>query len=461
MVLTKANHSHVRKGTLSMRSSHSLDALAVQFDDDNAVADAGLLLPATLAQHLGLRELFYDHVSLGDVPGRANVGDKAMTLIASLIAGGECIDDADALRAGETDQVLGHWVAAPSTLGTFLRSFSFGHSRQLDIVSSELLTRAWASGAGPKEDEPITIDVDSTVCETYGLQKQGGSKFTYNYVRGYHPLISIVAGTGDVVRVRLRGGPSHAGRGAASFIKETVANARAAGATGEITIRADSGFYNHKVVAACRRADVRFSITVKMMGKALHQAFLAIPEKDWTPIPYVVDGAAVAEITYTPFATRKGAQPCRLIVRRVPPTPGSQLALFTQFSYHAFITDRDGDMLTLEADHRAHAEVENVIRDLKYGLGLNHMPSGRFGANAAWLALNAIAHNLVRWVSRIGLEETLVMTKTMRRRYFSVPGRITTSARKDTLHLPTNWPWAERLTAALLALRAISLPLRI
>lgn len=441
-----------------MRSSHSLDALSVQFDDDNAVADAGLLLPATLAQHLGLKELFYEHVNLGDAPGRANVGDKAMTLIGSLIAGGECIADADALRAGETDQVLSHWVAAPSTLGTFLRSFSFGHARQLDVVSGKLLERAWSAGAGPG-DEPLTIDVDSTICETYGLEKQGGSRFTYNYVRGYHPLISIVAGTGDVCHTRLRGGPSHAGRGASSFIKETVASVRAAGATGEITIRADSGFYNHKVVASCRKADVRFSITVKMMGKALHQAFSAIPQEDWTSIPYFMEGAAVAEISYTPFATKKGAQPMRLIVRRVPPTPGSQLALYTDYSYHAFVTDREGDMLALEADHRAHAEVENTIRDLKHGMGLNHMPSGRFGANAAWLCLNAIAHNLVRWVSRIGLEETLVMTKTMRRRYFSLPGRITTSARQSNLHLIRQWPWAEQFEAALARLRAISRPL--
>lgn len=175
-MLTKANHFLVRKGTCSMRSSHSLDALSVQFDDDKAVADAGLLLPATLAQHLGLWELFYDHVDLGAAPGRANAGDKAMTVIASLIAGGECIDDADALRAGDSDEVLGHWVAAPSTLGTFLRAFSFGHSRQLDVVSGELLGRAWSAGAGPDEDEALTIDVDSTICETYGLQKQGGSK---------------------------------------------------------------------------------------------------------------------------------------------------------------------------------------------------------------------------------------------------------------------------------------------
>lgn len=441
-----------------MRSSHSLDALSVQFDDPNAVAFAGLILPATVAQHLGLSELFSEHVNLGNAPGRANVGNKAMTVVSSLIAGGDCIDDGDGLRAGETGKVLGHEVMAPSTIGTFLRSFSFGHARQLDVVSGELLARAWSAGAGPG-DKLLTIDLDSTICETYGFKKQGGSRFTYNHVRGYHPLVSIVASTGDVVHTRLRGGPSHAGRGAQSFVTETVKRVRAAGAEGEITIRADSGFYNHKVVEACRKANVRFSITVKMMGKALDQTIRAIPGEEWTPIDYFIKGAAVAEINYTPFATRKGSKPCRLIVRRVPPTPGSQLALFTQFSYHAFITDRKGKMLTLEADHRRHAEVENMIRDLKHGFGLNHMPSGRFGANAAWLALNAISHNLLRWVSRIGLDEDLVMTKTLRLCYLSIPGRMTRSARKSILHMPLNWPWRERFSDALAKLRAIATPL--
>lgn len=440
-----------------MPSSRSLDRLPVTFDDDHALADAGLVLPATLAQHLGLPALFDATVDLGDVPGRANVSDKAMTLVASLIAGGECIDDADALRAGATEQVLGHRVAAPSTLGTFLRAFSFGHARQLDMVAAELLKRAWGSGAGVG-DEALTIDLDSTICETYGLDKVGGSRFTYTHVRGYHPLLSVAAGTGDVLHCRLRGGPSHAGRGAASFVTESVNRARAAGAQQEITVRADSGFYNHMVVNACTRKDVRFSITVRLTP-ALHKAIAAIDADVWTPIDYFVEGAAVAEATYTPFATRKGARPVRLIVRRVPPSPGSQLALFTEHSYHAFVTDRSGAMLTLEADHRRYAEVENTIRDLKHSLGLNHMPSGRFGANAAWLCLNAIAHNLVRWVTRIGLGETLLRTKTVRRRYLCIPGRMTCSGRKLSLHLPTSWPWSERFQAALARLRAIPPPL--
>ena len=163
-----------------------------------------------------------------------------------------------------------------------------------------------------------------------------------------------------------------------------------------------------------------------------------------------MDGAAdVAETTYTPFQTKPDAAPVRLIVRRVKPTPGSQLALFARYSYHAFITDRDGETLELEADHRRHAEVENAIRDLKYGVGLNHMPSGRFAANGAWLAVQVMAHNLARWTARIGLGQQIVTTKTLRRRVFALVGRITRSARRLTLHLPRRWPWETQFSRAL------------
>jgi hypothetical protein len=288
-----------------MPSSHSLDAIDVIFDDERLVVNAGLIQPATLAQHLGLRELFDTHVDLGDAPGRANVGDKAMTLIHSALADGDSIDDADALRAGATQSVLGHAVAAPSTLGTFLRSFTWGHARQLDVVSGELLRRAFAAGAGPG-DAAVTIDVDSSICETYGLAKQGGTKFTYNHVRGYNPLFAVMAGTGDVVHCRQRGGNANSGRGAAGFLAETFNRVRAAGATGPLTLRADSGFYTAKVAAACRKAGVAFSITVKLK-KALHTVIAKIPDDAWVPIPYFLEGGAeVAETTYRPFG-KKGA----------------------------------------------------------------------------------------------------------------------------------------------------------
>ena len=260
---------------------------------------------------------------------------------------------------------------------------------------------------------------------------------------------------------------------------------RYGGARGQLTVRADSGFYAHTVVAACREMDVRFSITIRQRA-SLRDLIEAIPEEDWTPIPYWTDGAAdVAETTYTPFQTKPDAAPVRLIVRRVKPTPGSQLALFARYSYHAFITDRDGETLELEADHRRHAEVENAIRDLKYGVRLNHMPSGhipllsqrrltvytlallltfetgstpRFAANGAWLAVQVMAHNLARWTARIGLGERTLITKTLRRRVFALVGRITRSARRLTLHLPRRWPWEIQFSRALARLQAIPFP---
>ena len=354
------------------------DRIRIAFDDPRLVANAGLMLPATLALHLGLGELVDRHLDLGGAPGRANTGDKLMTLVASALAGGDCIDDADVLRAGGTASVLGCVVKAPSTLGTFLRSFRWGHVRQLDRVSRELLARA--AGAGPG-DGPLTIDIDSTICETYGLSKEGARHHGYTGQRGYHPLLAVAAGTGEVLMARLREGRANTARGAAHFLRETLGRVRYAGATGQLTVRADSGFYTHSVVQVCRKTDVRFSITVRL-HRSLRDLIEAIPEADWSPIPYWMEGAAdVAEITCTPFASQPGAAPVRLIVRRVRPTPGSQLALFATYSYHAFITDRQGDTLELEADHRRHAEIENTIRDLKYGVGLNHLPSGRFPAS--------------------------------------------------------------------------------
>ena len=317
------------------------DRIQIAFDDHRLVANAGLLLPVTLAHHLGLGELVDRHVDLGRAPGRANTGDKMMTLVASALAGGDCIDDADALRAGGVGRVLGCVVKAPSTLGTFLRSFRWGHVRQLDRVSRELLAQAWTAGAGPG-DGPLTIDLDSTICETFGLCKEGAQRHNYAGQRGYHPILAVAAGTGDVLMARLRQGRANTARGAAHFLRETVGRVRHAGATGPLTMRADSGFYTHAIVAACREKRVRFSITVRQ-HQSVRNLIEAIPEAEWTPIPYWMDGAAdVGETTYVPFESKPDAATVRLIVRRVKPTPGSQLALFTNYSYHAFITDREG-----------------------------------------------------------------------------------------------------------------------
>ena len=352
------------------------DRIRILFDDHRLVANAGLLLPATLARHLGLRELVDHHLDLGGAPGRANTGDKMLTLVASALAGGDCIDDADALRAGGTVGVLGCVVKAPSTLGTFLRSFRWGHVRQLDRVSRQLLARAWAAGGRTRRLAPDHRPGLDHLRDLW--TGQGGSAPPRLYRR---PRLSPAAGH---CRRHRRGAdvPAARGPGQTPPVAPPTSCVRrwggcaTAGPGDNSRCGADSGFYAHTVVAACREMDVRFSITIRQRA-SLRDLIEAIPEEDWTPIPYWMDGAAdVAETTYTPFQTKPDAAPVRLIVRRVKPTPGSQLALFARYSYHAFITDRDGETLELEADHRRHAEVENAIRDLKYGVGLNHNAVG-------------------------------------------------------------------------------------
>jgi hypothetical protein len=263
-----------------MRSSHAVDRVAVTFDDEHAVASAGLVLPATLAGRLGIETLADEFIDLGDKPGVHRPGRKILTLVHSLLVGGDCIDDAEVLRSGSTAAVLGHRVMAPSTLGTFLRSFTFGHVRQLDRLAEAVLTRAWAAGAGPG-DAPMTFDLESTVTEVHGDQKQGAA---YGYTRqlGYHPLLATRADTGEVLHVRMRKGSANSGRGAERFVNEIVARVRRAGAAGPLTMRADSAFHSGKVIKACRRLGVVFSITVNQ-NTAVRAAIDAIPESDWGP----------------------------------------------------------------------------------------------------------------------------------------------------------------------------------
>ena len=318
-------------------------------------------------------------------------------------------------------------------------------------------SRAWSPGAGPGGGS-LTIDLDSTICETCGLGKEGARRHGCTGQRGYHPLLAAAAGTGEVLMARLREGRANTARGAARFLREMLGRVRCAGAAGQLTARAGSGFCTRAIAAVCRRMKVRFSITVRQHAQ-LRRLIEAISEEDWRPIPYWMEGAAdVAEITCTPFKNEPDTAPVRLIVRRVKPAPGSQLALFAKYSYHACITGREGDTLELEAGRRRHTGTGNAIRDLKYGAGLNHLPSGRFAANAAWRAVQVMARNLARWTGRIALGEPAATTKTLRRRFFSLAGRITRKARRLILHLPQGWPRENQFNSALARLRALPLP---
>ncbi len=266
-----------------MPSSHSPDRLAVAFDDGHAVANAGLLLPATLAQRLGIQQLADELIDLGDRAGAAHPGSKVLTLVHALVAGGDCIDDAGLLRAGQTAAVLGHRVPAPSTLGTFLRGFTFGHVRQLDRLAERVLTRAWAAGAGPGA-QPMTVDVDSTVCEVYGHAKQGAA-YGHTRVLGYHPLLATRADTGEVLHARMRSGRANTARGAKRFVEELAGRLRRARASGQLTMRADSGFWSAKVLQACRRHRIRFSVTVRQTPQ-VRAAIAAVDQSAWIPIEY-------------------------------------------------------------------------------------------------------------------------------------------------------------------------------
>ena len=424
----------------------SLDGLEVMFDDERAVANAGLLLPATLAAHLGLERRADEVIRLAG-PGSFRPGRKVMTLVHSMVAGGDCIDDTDVLRAGETAGVLGHQVMAPSTCGTFLRSFTFGHVRQLDAWSEFALTAAWAAGAGPGA-APMIIDIDSTICETHGHAKQGAT-FGYTKKRGYHPLVATRADTGEVLHIRFRKGSANTGRGAQRFVREVIGRARRAGATGPLRLRADSGFWSKKVVAACRDHDVSYSITVRQV-RPVKAAIAAIAGDEWAPIPYTLSGdAEVAECAY--------GDKHRLVVRRTR-IIGAQAELFDNWRHHAFITDGAGTTIEADVDHRAHAVVELAIRDLKEGAGLDHCPSGRFHANGAWAVLASVAHNLLRWTHLIGTGNTgPVVAKTLRRRLLTLPGRFTHGGRRRQLHYPTRWPWKTEILTILARLRAIPL----
>ena len=388
--------------------------------------------------------------------GGARPGRKVMTLVHAMVAGGTHIDHADMLRAGATAGVLGHRVMAPSTLGTFLRSFTFGHVRQLEAVIGRTLQRAWGLGAGPGS-KPLTIDIDSTICEVHGAHKHGAA-YGYTKVLGYHPLLATRADTGEVLHARMRKGSANTQRGARRFIEELIARVRRAGATGQLTVRVDSGFWSNDTIATLTRLDVRYTMAVRTNTKQVAAAIATIAEQAWEEIEYTPDGQAqVAECAHTTGKADK-AVTRRLIVRRTRLVDTRQLKLWPDWRHHAFLTDCDGTAVEIDQFHRRHAVVELAIKDLKEGAGLQHVPSGNFHANSAWLQCAVLAHNLIRWTAILGnarVGEQLIVARTIRTRLLTIPGRIVNRAGQRTLRLPTHWPWATAFTTALDTLRTL------
>lgn len=438
--------------------SRAIDRIEVTFDDETLVADAGLIVPATLMVRLGLEQLINRSVRLVGQIGGALPGRKVLTLVAAILVGGSHIDHADRLRAGATQAVLPFRVMAPSTLGTFLRAFTFGHIRQLDRVIAETIRRAWALGAGPGSNA-VTIDVDSTICEVHGKAKHGAA-YGYTKVFGYHPLLATRADTGEVLHARLRKGSSQ--RGAKRFVEELIARVRRGGACGALTLRADSGFFSWELIKTLNRLGVAWSITVGQ-NRSVRKAIAAINEDDWIDIAYPDGGhAQLAETTYVTGGgtTKRSQRHVRLVVRRTRLTDPAQAQLWPDWRHHAFITNVELGTVAVDEFHRDHATVELAIRDLKQGAGLEHCPSGRFFANAAWLGCAVLAHNLIRWTARLGHvhpHTELTVARTIRSRLLAIPGRLVNHGRRWRLRLPARWPWAHSFNTALHRIRSLPL----
>lgn len=432
--------------------SRTIDRYETSFDHDGLIANAGLIVMATLMSRLGLEALANRWVRTGShAPGR-----KLCTLIAAMLAGATHIDHTDVLRAGATQQVLPFRVMAPSTIGTFLRSFTFGFVRQLDAVAARLLANAWAAGAGPGDND-LVIDLDSTICEVHGHAKQGAG-YGYTKCLGYHPLVATHAGTGEILFSRMRKGSAGSSRGVNRFVDELAGILKRAKATGAKCVRADSGFWSWELCRTLDRHNMSWSITVTNNAK-VQAAIASIPDEAWVDIDYTVGGfAQVAETTYVGGGRlKKDRRIVRLVVRRTRLADTAQARLFPEWRHHSFITNR-ADLTTVEADrfHREHTVVELAIRELKHG-GAAHIPSGHYPANAAWFACAVIAHNLNCWSTTLGKVEP-VNGRTLRVRIISVPAVAVNRSGRRTLRFPTRWPWQEAFTAMLTNLRALPGP---
>jgi hypothetical protein len=444
-----------------MQLCHTPAALSAVFDEPNLIACAGLVPAVALADRIGLRDLADEWLT---VPGsRGTAGAKVMSLVAGMLAGADSIDDLDLLRHGGMDKVF-TGMRAPSTLGTFLRGFTFGHVRQLDAVAARALIglAEVVPGMLAGSDGVVMLDVDDTVKPVFGAAKQG-AQHGYTRVKGLNAQLATISteqAAPVIVGTRLRRGAAASAHGAVRLVRDSLTTARRAGVTGQILVRADSAYYQHAFVTAVTKAGACFSVGARQ-DSAVRRAIASIDPDSWVRIEYpqavldpdtgeLVSCAEVAEVAYTAFTSHRTPIVGRLIVRRVPERNTGKLAaaaqegLFTVWRYHAIFTNNPAPLVVAESQHRGHAIVEQVIADLKAG-PLAHLPSGRFQANAAWLVAATIAFNLTRAIGvAAGGKFTRAEAATVRNRILNVPARVSRSGRRQRLHLPKRWPWASQ-----------------
>ncbi|OPX05655.1 IS1380 family transposase [Gordonia sp. i37] len=440
-----------------MRLSHSHPVRSASCDDPNLLAAAGLVPVMALAERAGLSELAREHLSVPTDKG-ANPDRKVFSLVAGMVAGADSIDDMAVVRHGAMGRVFDH-PYAPSTLGSFLREFRFGHVRQLDAIATRILAGLHAhTPVLGGIDGAVMIDIDDSIIEVHGPAKQGAG-FGYTRVRGLNSAITTLTcgeGAPVIAAQRLRRGACNSARGAHRLIADTLATVsrlRSADASGPILLRADSAFYVHRAVTTALRAGAQVSVTVRQ-DNAVRAAIATIADDAWTPIEYTdaiydeqtqrwISRAEVAEIPFTAFTSKaKRLQvPGRLVVRRIPDFHPDGDGLFDVWRFHAFFTTSALDTVTADQTHRGHAIIEQVHADLKAS-ALAHLPSGKFCANAAWLVCAVIAFNLTRAAATLGGQRLAKATpSTIRRTLICIPARIASSARRITMHLPARWPW--------------------
>ena len=437
--------------------------MSVRFDDPNLVSHAGLVPVMRLAQNAGLPDLADELLTSGTTAG-SNAGVKVASIVAGMVAGADSIEDLDVIRHGALPRLF-TGTRAPSTLGTFLRDFTIGHNAQLENVLAGTLTRLRRlTPLLPGIDTLAFLDVDSKITPVYGRQKEGAS-FGYTGVRGLNFLsatLSSPISAPVITGTRLRGGNADTRKRATSFVKRNLTVARTAGgATGRLLVRMDSGYYVGEILQAIVDDGAWFSVTVQQ-NSSVQAAIAAIPANAWQKITYQspvydenseqwVHTAEIAEITYTAFtnATTNGQFiTARLIVRRVPDTSSQTTGeLFGVHRYQAVFTNSPFDLITADTHHRQRAgSIEQVFADLNNS-ALAHLPSGHFAANTAWLTLAALTHNLLRAAGCLtSVFHAKARTGTIRHHLIHIAARLTRSARKTTLHLPQNWPWADSFT---------------
>ena len=446
-----------------MKVSHKFSAGSAIFDDDHLVSCVGLVPVMTLAEQTGLGRLLGEKVHIAEPKiksGAANPAPKLATLIAGMCAGADCIDDVDAVRSGGMKTLFGG-VYAPSTIGTLLREFTFGHARQLESVLREhLVALCERVDLLPGADQRVFIDIDSLLRPVYGHAKQGASyghtKIAGKQVlrKGLSPLATTISTPGSaplVAGMRLRAGKTGSGKGAGRMVAQAIGTVRAVSAHATILVRGDSMYGSRAVVGTCVRHGAQFSLAMTR-NAAIERAIAAIPEAAWTPVRYPgavqdpdtgawISDAEVAEIAYTAFASSSDRITARLVVRRVKDARYLD-ALFPVWRYHPFFTNTDLPVEQADITHRQHAIIETVFADLIDG-PLAHLPSGRFGANSAWILCAAIAHNLLRAAGVLaGDRHTRARGSTLRRKIINVAARLSRPQRRPMLHLPTHWPWS-------------------